>query len=390
MRKPKHIFYFICLLIFAVIVSMLVFPHIYRALLYKPEKEPIEPPAKIDPIGTQQTVVGELDFALDSEGKYYTVLGLGTYVGTDVTIPDYYGGLPVKVIAEDAFKNFSQMTSVYIGENVETIGARAFFGCSSLTSVKLPLGVTEILDYTFANCTSLTKVGTSENTTRVGMAAFKDCVKLCHIEFTEDIKYIGTDAFSGCAALGVVDDEDANRIKYLGYTKRDNFIATVILEVGKKDIGIYDIPHTVRVIYDEAFAECDLLTEIDLSAVVSIGNYAFSECSKLNNTCLTVDSPLEFIGERAFHECDALQGFIIPASVSEIGERAFYGCQRIKSVTLSANLAKEEAVIGEKIFIGCKGITKVYFDGTSDMWEIISSKNLSLPETFTLEYQNND
>ena len=63
----------------------------------------------------------------------------------------------VTSIAEGAFKNNTNITSVTIPESVNSIGANAFDGCSGLTSINVGKAVTSIGSKAFANLTSAAK-----------------------------------------------------------------------------------------------------------------------------------------------------------------------------------------------------------------------------------------
>lgn len=92
-----------------------------------------------------------------------------------MTIPDYFCGLPVKIIDDGAFDNMEQidMGGLIInvpGENntvtqtlvlpacLEEIGASAFAGMTALKNVEIPDTVKKIGKGAFSSCTSLTKL----------------------------------------------------------------------------------------------------------------------------------------------------------------------------------------------------------------------------------------
>ena len=54
---------------------------------------------------------------------------------TEVTIPEYINGVPVKEIGDDAFQGKANLVTVYIPDAIEVIGARAFKNCSSLANM---------------------------------------------------------------------------------------------------------------------------------------------------------------------------------------------------------------------------------------------------------------
>ena len=85
-----------------------------------------------------------LAFALSSDGKSYSVTGIGTCTDTDLVIPDLYNNLPVTSIERSAFSDCSSLTRVTIPDSVTRIGSFAFFSCDNLTRVDIPDGVASI------------------------------------------------------------------------------------------------------------------------------------------------------------------------------------------------------------------------------------------------------
>ncbi|MDD6003589.1 MAG: leucine-rich repeat protein, partial [Bacteroidales bacterium] len=67
---------------------------------------------------------------------------------------------------------------VTIPKGVTTIGQEAFLNYTSLTSVTIPEGVTSIDKEAFRNCTNLTSVTIPESVTSIGMDAFYNCTNI--------------------------------------------------------------------------------------------------------------------------------------------------------------------------------------------------------------------
>ena len=116
---------------------------------------------------------------------------------------------------------------------------------------------------------------------------------------------------------------------------------------GELTLEEIDIPNSVKSIGDNAFYNCDVLTNVSFgenSKLNSIGDDAFSGCDKLKN--ITIPSNVNSIGEYAFSFCEGLTNIVIPSSVKTIGERAFCGCYKLTSVTFENtndwNVIKEE------------------------------------------------
>ena len=76
------------------------------------------------------------------------------------------------------------------------------------------------------------------------------------------------------------------------------------------------------------------------SAVTSIGEYAFRNCSGL--TSVTIPSSVTSIRYSAFWECSGLTSVTIPSSVMSIGPYAFDNCNNLTSMTFSG---KDKATV---------------------------------------------
>lgn len=98
-----------------------------------------------------------LSYVKNSDGTY-TVDGKGNCGDTEIIIPDFYNGQKVVAIADEAFMNNKNITSVVIGNNVTTIGKRAFYYCSNLTSVTIGSSVSTIVDQAFYACDRISTV----------------------------------------------------------------------------------------------------------------------------------------------------------------------------------------------------------------------------------------
>ena len=89
--------------------------------------------------------------------EYSVSLGTARALG-EVIIPTIYNGLPVTVIANNAFSSAVNMTDIVIPGGITNIGSSAFSGCEGLTSVRIPGSVTNIDSNAFHGCISLTRV----------------------------------------------------------------------------------------------------------------------------------------------------------------------------------------------------------------------------------------
>ena len=77
-----------------------------------------------------------LEYELSSDGKSYTLVGIGTCTDTQIIIPEIYNGLPVTRISAFAFESITTITSFYIPNTISHIETFAFSDCTNLTYIE--------------------------------------------------------------------------------------------------------------------------------------------------------------------------------------------------------------------------------------------------------------
>ena len=90
---------------------------------------------------------------------------------TEAVIPDEIEGYPVTGIADEAFKNHSELTSVTLPSNLRWIGTYAFYCCSGLKEITFPDGLESIGQLAFTAC-QLERIVLPESVTSIGDSAF--------------------------------------------------------------------------------------------------------------------------------------------------------------------------------------------------------------------------
>lgn len=134
-------------------------------------------------------------------------------------------------IADNAFKNCTEIVGLEIEDGIMSIGSNAFEGCKNLNNVVLPESVNVLGVGAFKSCISLSTCSWSgsiknlpdecfygcaslqdvslEGIESIGNSCFYDCDGLAKIILTPSIKSLGTDAFRACSNLKEFIIEDA-------------------------------------------------------------------------------------------------------------------------------------------------------------------------------------
>ncbi len=248
-----------------------------------------------------ETDEDSLAYTLSEDKSYYAVCGMGNYAGTEVVVPDSFRGLPVKEIAEEAFKETS-LTKVTLPDTVTVIGKSAFDTCTSLQIADLGKSVTAVGELAFANCDALQKVVLSETLQTIADYAFMNCHKLQFFTLPATLKSIGKSAFFSAMIRELV------------------------------------LPESLETLGEGAFGSCASLKRVTLGgALRTIGAYAFARCKEL--TKVTIGDSITTVGGAAFSECDKLKTVNLGKAIASVEELAFKNCFQIQSVYYSGTVA---------------------------------------------------
>lgn len=136
-----------------------------------------------------------------------------------------------------------------------------------------------------------------------------------------------------------------------------------------KDITEFTVPKTVQYNGKEL-------------TVVSIGDYAFKESSKLE--AIVLPETIGEIGKFAFIDDSSLIKITLPDNLSTISLGAFSGCVSLKSISIPDKITKIES----KVFQGCSGLEEIKLSDSistigSYAFESIGCSQISLPHGLT-------
>ena len=243
----------------------------------------------------------------------------------------------------------STIKYVNIGDGVTTIGNSAFRSCSKIESITIPASVTSIGNNAFSSCSGLKTVNFTDNSQlkTISARAFYFCKNLTTIDLAKCTKLetIGTNAFRSCS----------------------DKLESITIPASVKSIGEY------------AFSSCTKLKTVNFaegSLLETIGNYAFNLCKNLMTIDLSECSKLTSIGGYAFQSCTLITAITIPASVTSIGEYAFSNCTGLKNAYV---LPTDAPSLGDNTFRLVKSCS-FYVHGNkysnADRWKTLSNKTI--------------
>ncbi|MHC1720910.1 MAG: leucine-rich repeat domain-containing protein [Clostridiaceae bacterium] len=340
---------------------------------------------------------------LYQEFQDYTAIETYCSEAADVSIPEYVGEKPVKIILPGAFKNNLHIKTISFPSSLEEIGenafsgcinlknvhfnkslkkicSSAFYGCKSLSSLKLPEDLYFIGNRAFCGCSGINEIHVPKHVEAVPDWAFYGCESAVNVILDRGVKEIGEHAFNGCTSLKSIFLPDT--MEKIGdfafgfcesifvdgnnvfFTEKDGVLfdksgESLLFFPPNFDAVDYTVPDGVKAIGKNAFYGCKNITRIILSdGLETIEGYAFYFCKNLDEVHLPAS--LKSIGEYAFQSCERLQEVTIPAAVKAIGKSSFASCKLMENLLLPEGLEE----IGDNAFSECISLKSVSYPKT--------------------------
>lgn len=217
-----------------------------------------------------------------------------TYSVTSIDAHAFYGciGLNVVIIPNSvtsiknyAFSGCTGLASITIPNSVTSMGLSTFNSCSGLTSVVIPNSVTEIGYGAFGECSNLISVTIGNSVTKIGAYAFMSCSSLTSITIPNSVTTIEKSAFSFCTNLTTLNFDAVNCNDFNEDKNPFNRCPISTINIGD---SVQRIPGYF------AYNKDSLLSVTIPNSVMSIGNYAFSDCNSLTEviSLATLPPPL--------------------------------------------------------------------------------------------------
>ena len=259
----------------------------------------------------------------DKDHGKATITGVRYNDQAEMVIPTYINNLRVVGIAEQAFKNHDEITTLSVPPTVEIIDDFAFWACHNLKTIE------------FTGDSHLEEIGN---------AAFELCKSLVEVKIPASVKKLGMSAFAKCSSLTLVTFEDGINLEEISNGAfEETRIRTITIPNSVKVIrtGAFDacksltsikLPDNLQEIEGFTFRDCEALTEITIPRNVSwIRDSTFKNCYRLAKVTFLEDTVLATISDEAFYNCLNLDNVVIPLSIRNISFYAFGDCTNLNN-----------------------------------------------------------
>lgn len=238
-----------------------------------------------------------------------------------------------------------------------SIASDVFAGNTNITYVKIPSGVTSISAGAFSGCTALKGVYIPNKVASIGASAFEGCSSLTQLAIPKSVTEIGNKAFYGDTKLFMVHMKDVD-YSALATIGDEAFYNCSSLEKFCSDTE-FNFPESITTVGASAFNGCSQIPKVIMGdGVTSIGASAFANCYSIVE--VTLSSGLESIPECAFENCTGLQSVTFGnnnlTKNTKIEGYAFKNCSSLGSIELPDQVNEVAAYA----FAECSGLQRVY------------------------------
>lgn len=257
--------------------------------------------------------------AIDMTNVDIETIPASAFTNTSIRFIDFPTKL--KTIGSKAFYYKYITGSLVLPEGLDSIASEAFYRNYNITDVTIPASVRVINSSAFRDNTSLKSVTLGSGLTSISSLCFYGCSNLAIVKGGENVKTIANNAFYACKLLTSAADLAPVSVGDFAFQyceKLDSFNFSNIKTYGR-----------------EAFEYCYALKEADLSTATSLGIECFYNCYSLKKVKL--GDNITTIPQSAFKVCHALEEVILGSSINSLGSDCFYSDKNaLKRVYITA------------------------------------------------------
>lgn len=123
----------------------------------------------------------------------------GTFSGRSLTDFDYLDLQYTETLEDEVFRDFTELTSIYLGSKLKNIGDRCFCNCKKLQTISIPETINKIGQQSFLGCIALESIDINSNApiTEIRTKTFEQCPRLVTLVVPRSVVAFENDAFYG-------------------------------------------------------------------------------------------------------------------------------------------------------------------------------------------------
>lgn len=260
-------------------------------------------------------------------------------LGTKVTFPSEYNGMPVRAICN---MDSQVPTDPTLCEEI-----------AKVKEVTVPDTVWCLGTNCFAKYTSLKKITLSKRLQAIHAFAFQECASLQELDIPANVKFVGNQILAHCPNVQKVytHNEDICIYDYAFYYSPINE-TTYVPAKDKTPSTDETAPEEVIAVPDSVDNEDWSFIEgtLTIKSEMQMTDYSIESApwsvyrDRVEN--LIIEDGVSYIGNYSFYGFDHIEELYIPGSVSVIGGAAFSYCRRLQTLTLGEGVE----VIGNMAF----------------------------------------
>lgn len=263
------------------------------------------------------------------------VLPTGALAGMQLTSVKLPSGLTV--IGTAALSGCTRLETINLPATLVSVGDYAFAGCSALQTITLPASVTKVGYGAFMRCTSLTSltVERSSRLCQIDATALMDCPALTTVSLGTALESVGDRALAGTGITNLNLRNNRNLTTMGDWAVvmtpvQEAQLPSSLTNLGKgaffydTDLKRIQLGGQLDHISDYQFAGTGLNEPVDLTGVVTMGNYALYNVSQLS--VVELPATVTWIGAYAMAGMTGMTEMISNAEeVPQLGENVWAG-----------------------------------------------------------------
>jgi uncharacterized protein YajQ (UPF0234 family) len=229
----------------------------------------------------------------------------------------------IDVLNHKLIRNFSNSSTIEVGNHIEIVGAHCFAFCKSLSSISFESNshLSRIKSFAFS-FSSLQSILIPRNVEILGSNCFFCCKSLSSITFESNshLTRIESGAFSDSSLQSILIPRNVEFID--GSAFIDVTLSSISIESGNQ-IFVIENGLLIDVLHHKLIRNFSNSSGIEIGRTIEIlGSNCFSNCKLLSSITFESNSHLARIESKAFSR-SSLQSMLIPSTILFIASDAF-------------------------------------------------------------------